>query len=93
MRATWLAVLTLATFANSGPLRALEASDSMGSWRSASAAEKTKLVDELLKRDQRESAAPSMVKCLDAAAGIPGHAELLIGQIIRACEKDDGEPV
>ena len=66
----------------------------MGSWRrSASAGEKTKLVAELLKRDQRESAAPSVVKCLDAAASIPGHAELPIGQLIKACEKDDGEPV
>lgn len=93
MRAFWLAVLAFSVSVLAGPLQALDASDSMGLWRGASADEKTKLVTELLKRDGLESTTSSVVKCLDAAAGVPGHAELPIRQVIKACEKDDREPV
>ena len=93
MRTTLLAVLALSAIAVSGPSFALEASDTMASWRSASTAVKTKLVTALMKRDGREGGAAGVVKCLDAASGVPGHADLPIGEIVKACEKEGGEPV
>ena len=93
MRISRLAVLIVSAFAFAGASHALEGSNTMASWQSATNDEKTKLVTELLKRDGRESAAPSVVKCLNAAASVPGHADLPISQIVKACEADGGEPV
>ena len=93
MRISRVAVMVISTSTFAGAAHALEAANTMASWRSAPSAEKAKLVTELLKRDGREDTAPSVVKCLDAAAGIPGHADLPISQVVKACEKDGGEPV
>ena len=93
MRTICFAAAAFSLFAAFGPLQALEAANTMASWRAAPSAEKTKLVTELLKRDAREGTAPSVVKCLDAAASVPGHANLLIGQVVKACEKEGGELV
>ena len=93
MRTTWLAILALPALAVSGPLSALEASDTMAAWRSASVEVKTRLVTALLKRDGRDGGAADVVRCLDSASSVPGHADLPIGEIVKACEKDVGEPV
>lgn len=76
-----------------GSAVALQASDTIAAWGSASADEKTKLVTDLLKRDGREGAAPRVVKCLDAASAVPGHAGLSIRTVVKACEADGSEPV
>lgn len=76
-----------------GPAQALDALDTMAAWAGASADAKTRLVTEILKRDGREGATASVVKCLDSAAGVPGHADLPIGKVVEACAKESGEPV
>lgn len=93
MRTTWLAVVALSAIAVSDPSFALQANDTMASWRSASAEVKTQLITALMKRDGRDGGAGNVIRCLDAASGVPGHADLPIGEIVKACEKEAGEPV
>lgn len=93
MRISRLAILVSAVSASAGTVHALEASNTMASWRAATSDEKSKLVTELLKQDGQESATSRVIKCLDAAADAPGHAELSIRQVAKACEKVGGEPV
>ena len=85
--------VTLAVTAFSEPSRALEASDTMASWKSAAAAEKSKLVGELLKANGREGGTSGVVKCVDAASEVSGHADLSIRLVVEACAKQGGEPV
>ena len=93
MRTTCSAMIALCALAVCGPAHAIEASDTMAAWSSASADEKAKLAAEVLKRDGREGGAAGVVKCLDAASGVPGHADLPIRTVVKACAKQDGEPV
>ncbi|MCX8254271.1 MAG: hypothetical protein OTI36_09850 [Beijerinckiaceae bacterium] len=93
MRALRLFLLIASATTATGPCYALEASDTMAAWGSASPDEKTKLVTGLLKQDGRESSTSRVVKCLDAASGVPGHSGLSIGDVVKACEQDAGEPV
>ena len=93
MRTTWLMTMAAAIAACPVPLWALEASDTMASWKSAAPDEKSKLVGELLKSEGREGGASSIVKCVDSAASFSGHADLSIRLVVEACAKQAGEPV
>ena len=93
MRKTLLVILALSVSAAWSPTWALQANDTMASWSKASAGEKYGLVSALLRGDGRETGVAGVMKCLDAASGIAGHAELLIQDLVKVCEKEGGEPV
>ena len=91
MRTTWLMAFALAVAAV--PSNALEASDTMAAWRSAAPDERAKLVDALLKSAGHEGGASGVMKCVDAASEVSGHADLSIKLVVEACAKQAGEPV
>lgn len=93
MRLLVLTVAAFSTMAMPSTSRALDANDTMAAWGKASADDKAKLVAELLKRQTLESATPKVVECLDAAANIPGHADLSIATLVKACAQVAGEPI
>lgn len=72
-----------------GAARALEASDTMAAWKNASAAEKGVVVDKVL----NGHGGTSVIKCVDAASNAPGHSDLPVLRMIKACDKSGNEPV
>ena len=91
MRTTLLVAMAFAVIAV--PVHALEASDTMTSWKSAAAAEKARLVGEVLKSGGRDGGTSGVVKCVDSAADFSGHADLSIKLVVEACAKQAGDPV
>ena len=89
MRASLTMVAALVAFATLDHSFALEASDTMAVWKGASAEDKSKLVKKLLK----QGGSARIISCLDAASSVPGHQDLPISEIVKACEQEGGEPV
>lgn len=82
------AVAVVASFGAS-QASALDRNDTMSVWLHASDADRSRLLDELLAHDRTvQKANPKAVAaCLDAAAKIPGHGELRIGDVADACSE------
>ena len=93
MRVTYLSAVAIGAFIACGPVRALEANDTMAAWKVAPADARSKLVTDMLKRAGRIGSTVPVMKCLDAAASVPGHADLSIRLVVEACAKEQGEPV
>ena len=72
---------------------ALQPSTPMSGWKKASPADKTDLLDRLVK--SRDATKASVRKCLDETSSAPGHGDLPIEEIAAACIKmgDAGQPV
>ena len=92
MRSVFSAILF--TLVSSSAALALEPTDTMASWRTASAGEKLRIVTAIAKKHDEENAAKAIVACVNVAAGVPGHVDLPISQIVTACMSSSaGDPV
>lgn len=87
MRRVLLMISVLLSFAPAAPASALEADDSMQAWKHASEAERSAL----LKKLGFEGA--NVARCVDEASAIPGHSELPISEVAKACASQADQPV
>ena len=95
MRIFIIAASTMAFLAGFTPAFALQAHDPMSSWKSAPSQERTELLRSLSGNPTNDAQRAAIAKCLDEASGVPGHADLEIGEIVKACVASGnmGEPV
>lgn len=95
MRRLLVTILTLSLAAVFAPASALQANDTMTSWKQSSAAARSKLLELLLGKPSGDAETASILKCLNETSNIPAHTDLQIADVVKACRssEDAGQPV
>ena len=72
---------------------ALQASDTMQAWKTASGKERSDLLASVLGKDAAGNAGIS--RCMDETSKTEGHADLPVSEVAKACAKpaNAGEPI
>ena len=93
MRSVLFAASLLLSGAMTAQALALDAGDTMQSWKNASVKDRSALLDELVGSNNSKRA--TILKCMDETSTTAGHADLPIGEIAKACALSGnvGQPV
>ena len=91
MRTAPLLIAMVLASATTAPALALQADDGMTAWKQATNAERLELIEKLLGKDSVGS--DKVMTCMNGASAVPGHAELPIAEVARACASEAGQPV
>ena len=77
------------------PASALQANDTMTSWKHSTAKERTSLLERLLGTPSGDAQNVNILKCLDETSNIPAHTDLQIAEVMKACRSpgNAGQPV
>ena len=82
MRSFLLSLAVFSTIAIT-PAFALQADDTMQAWKGASDRERADLLKQLL--GDQSSGNPRLSRCMTETSATPGHANLPIGEVAKAC--------
>jgi hypothetical protein len=85
------AVLVLMLASVATPAMALEPQDTLRDWKTASGADRDRVLKQL--EDSLGGAAPrkDVLSCLNDAAGMTPHADLRVADVFTACAKQSSE--
>ena len=83
MRTFLFPLVVVSSCAAIAPALALQATDTMQVWKKATEAERSTLLEQLLGKSAAGGAA--VAKCMDATSTTPGHADLPIAEVAKAC--------
>lgn len=86
MRRVLIAAVLLWSPVLIAPASALQADDTMSTWKNASDADRA----ELLKRLPNGTDKPAIRRCMDETSSVPGHADLAIAEVAKICAKSEG---
>lgn len=89
MRIHALLVLTLASLG--APALALEPQDTLRDWKTASGADRDRVLKQLDASGGGAASRKDVLSCLDDAAGMAPHADLRIADVFTACAKPSSE--
>lgn len=83
MRRSMVAVALLSWFTVATPAFALNADDTMSSWKHASEKERSELLKQVLGERYGDDA--RILRCMDETSKTPGHTDLNIADVAKVC--------
>lgn len=69
------------------PAMALESTDTMQSWNTATPSDKKALFDRMSKGENARASKDGVVTCIDDAAKMSAHSNLVISEVYKACSE------
>ena len=67
------------------PAMALESTDTMQAWNAATSSEKKAMFDSMSKSENSRASKDGVVTCIDDAAKMSAHSNLIISEVYKAC--------
>ena len=83
MRRLLITIVMLSSAATVTPAFALQASDTMVAWKTASDKDRSELLEQILGKQTAASA--GITKCMNETSMAPGHSDLPIGEVAKVC--------